>query len=177
MAKLDLKRIPVLVLNASYEAINICSARKAMTLIIKGAATVQDNSELQMHSGCATWAVPSVIRLVEFRKIPIRNRALSRRGILARDRNRCQYCDRQLLHAQDITLDHIIPRCKGGESLWENLVTCCQPCNLKKGSKTPEEAGMRLKHQPKPFNRHTSQALHREAATGIADWRKYLYFD
>ena len=90
-----------------------------------------------------------VIRLLEYRRIPHQTRALSRKNILMRDRYTCQYCHRTL-PSGELTLDHVIPRSRAGESAWENLVACCHPCNNRKGSRTPEEAGMKLARQPRP---------------------------
>src|SRR5579883_706303 len=146
---------PVLVLNASYEPINICAARRALVLVLKGVAITEEENGSYMHSARICLRLPSVIRLLEYRRIPHQTRALSRKNILLRDRNTCQYCHRTL-PSSELTLDHVIPRSRAGESAWENLVACCHPCNNRKGSRTPEEAGMKLARQPRPFSLHTS---------------------
>jgi 5-methylcytosine-specific restriction endonuclease McrA len=92
-----------------------------------------------------------------------------------RDRYTCQYCHRAL-PSGELTLDHVIPRSRAGESAWENLVACCHYCNNRKGSRTPEEAGMRLLRQPRPFSLHTSRHLMRMLGNGEAQWRKYLFY-
>jgi 5-methylcytosine-specific restriction endonuclease McrA len=94
--------------------------------------------------------LPSVIRLLEYRRIPHQTRALSRKNILMRDRYTCQYCQKTL-PSSEMTLDHVIPRSRAGETTWENLVACCHHCNNKKGCRTPEEAGMKLTRPPRPF--------------------------
>lgn len=166
---------PVLVLNASYEPINICAARRALVLILKGVASAEETAPLQVHSARQAMKVPSVIRLLEYRRIPHQTRALSRKNILMRDRYTCQYCQRSL-PSGEMTLDHVIPRSRRGETAWENLVACCHPCNNKKGNRTPEEAGMKLMRQPRPFSLHTSRHLMRLLGRGEDQWRKYLFF-
>ena len=116
MASLNRLQKPVLVLNASYEPINICAARRALVLVLKGVASAE------------------------------------------------------------LTLDHVIPRSRLGESAWENLVACCHPCNNKKGSRTPEEAGMKLLRAPRPFSLHTSRHLMRLLGKSDEQWRKYLFY-
>jgi 5-methylcytosine-specific restriction endonuclease McrA len=120
-------------------------------------------------------SLPSVIRLLEYRRIPHQTRSLSRKNILMRDRYTCQYCHRTL-PSGELTLDHVVPRARAGESAWENLVACCNSCNNKKGSRTPEEAGMKLARQPRPFSLHTSRHLMRLLGKGDDQWRKYLFF-
>src|ERR1019366_3032451 len=146
---------PVLVLNASYEPINVCAARPALLLVLKGGAAAEEGSVPAIHSARNSVRLPSVIRLLEYRRIPRQTRALSRKNILMRDRYTCQYCHRTL-PSGELTLDHVIPRSRAGESAWENLVACCHYCNNRKGSRTPEEAGMKLLRQPRPFSLHTS---------------------
>ena len=166
---------PVLVLNASYEPINICAARRALVLVLKGVASAEEESAHAVHSARHTVRLPSVIRLLEYRRIPHQTRALSRKNILMRDRYTCQYCLRTM-SSGDLTLDHVMPRSRKGETTWENLVACCHPCNNRKGSRTPEEAGMRLHRSPKPFSLHTSRHLMRMLGKGDAQWRKYLFY-
>jgi 5-methylcytosine-specific restriction endonuclease McrA len=166
---------PVLVLNASYEPINICAARRAIVLVLKGVATAEEQSHVTVRSAVQSIRLPSVIRLLGYRRIPHQTRALSRKNILIRDRFTCQYCSRTLPSA-DLTLDHVIPRSRSGESAWENLVACCHDCNNRKGSRTPEEAGMHLSRQPRPFSLHTSRHLMRLLAKSDEQWKKYLFY-
>ncbi len=119
---------PVLVLNASYEPINICGARRALVLVLKGIAKTEEEQGAMLHAARVRMPMPSVIRLLEYRRIPHQTRALSRKNILLRDRNSCQYCG-VVLPAGELTLDHVIPRSRGGLSTWENLVACCHSCN------------------------------------------------
>src|ERR1700689_2387420 len=121
MASLSRLQKPVLVLNASYEPINICAARRALVLVLKGVASAEEEATLHVCRARNTVSVPSVIRLLEYRRIPHQTRALSRKNILMRDRYTCQYC-LKILPTGDLTLDHVIPRSRGGSSTWENLV-------------------------------------------------------
>ena len=166
---------PVLVLNASYEPINVCAARRALVLVLKGVAHAEEINGHCLHSARVAFPVPSVIRLLDYRRIPHRTRALSRKNILLRDRHSCQYCGRAC-SAPELTLDHVVPRSRGGRSSWENLVACCHRCNHRKGDRLPEEAGMRLLREPRPFNLHTSRHLMRMMGHGDEKWRKYLFF-
>src|SRR3974377_2207750 len=111
---------PVLVLNASYEPINVCAARRAIVLVLKGVPMTEEVNGHQLHSARLAIRVPSVIRLLEYRRIPHQSRALSRKNILLRDRNTCQYCGTSLASGE-LTLDHVVPRSRGGASNSGNL--------------------------------------------------------
>jgi 5-methylcytosine-specific restriction endonuclease McrA len=166
---------PVLVLNASYEPINVCAARRAIVLVLKGVAMTEEENGHFLHSARLTMRVPSVIRLLEYRRIPHQTRALSRKNILLRDRNSCQYCGAALPSAE-LTLDHVVPRSRGGSSTWENLVACCHACNRAKGNQLPHEANMKPLREPRPFNLHTSRHIMRLMGHSDAKWRKYLFY-
>ncbi len=168
-------RTPVLVLNATYEPINVCAARRALVLMLKGVAAAEESSSEAVHSARQVVSVPSVIRLLEYRRIPRQTRALSRKNILVRDRHTCQYC-RCAYSATDLTLDHVVARSRGGKSTWENLVACCRRCNNRKGDRLPEEAGMKLERRPRPFTLHTSRSLMRQLGNHQEAWRKYLFY-
>lgn len=166
---------PVLVLNASYEPINVCAARRAIVLVLKGVAMAEETDGAHLHAARMAMRVPSVIRLLEYRRIPHQTRALSRKNILLRDRNCCQYCG-TILASGELTLDHVIPRSRGGNSSWENLVACCHPCNRRKGNQFPAEAGMKLMREPRAFNLHTSRHIMRLMGRSDDKWRKYLFY-
>src|ERR1700720_19935 len=166
---------PVLVLNASYEPINICGARRAVVVVLKGVARTEEEQGAVLHAARMRIAMPSVIRLLEYRRIPHQTRALSRKNILLRDRNSCQYCG-VVLPAGELTLDHVIPRSRGGLSTWENLVACCHACNRHKGNQFPPEAGMKLMREPRAFNLHTSRHIMRLMGRSDDKWRKYLFY-
>ncbi len=168
---------PVLVLNASYEPINICGARRALVLVLKGVARTEEEQGAVLHAARMHVGMPSVIRLLEYRRIPHQTRALSRKNILLRDRNACQYCG-VILTAGELTLDHVIPRSRGGMSTWENLVACCHNCNRRKGNQLLHElTDMKLQREPRPFSLHTSRHIMRMIGSADAAWRKYLYFE
>ena len=168
---------PVLVLNASYEPINICGARRALVLVLKGVARTEEEQGATLHAQSLRIAMPSVIRLLEYRRIPHQTRALSRKNILLRDRNMCQYCQ-IVLTAGELTLDHVLPRSRGGLSTWENLVACCHDCNRRKGNQLLHElSDMKLLREPRPFSLHTSRHIMRMIGSADAASRKYLYFE
>ena len=137
----------VLVLNASYEPLNVCTVRRAHVLVFKGKAEVLEHLGRPLRSATETFVWPHVIRLLSYVRVPKSvQRKISRRALFARDRWRCQYCGTD---SGKLTLDHVVPRSRGGESVWENVVTSCAPCNLRKGNRTAEEAGMRLHSPPR----------------------------
>ncbi len=167
---------PVLVLNASYEPINICGARRALVLVLKGVATTEEARTFSLHAARINIPMPSVIRLLEYRRIPHQTRALSRKNILLRDRNACQYCG-VVLTAGELTLDHVIPRSRGGQSTWENLVACCHSCNRRKGNSMLHElTDIQLQREPRPFSLHTSRHIMRMIGSSDARWKKYLFY-
>jgi len=169
-------QLPVLVLNASYEPINICGARRALVLVLKGIARAEEEHGLILHAQRNRINMPSVIRLLEYRRIPHQTRALSRKNILLRDRNTCQYCA-TALPPSELTLDHVIPRSRGGNSTWENLVACCHACNRRKGNRMLHEIDdMQLLREPRPFSLHTSRQIMRMLGRGDDRWRKYLFY-
>lgn len=170
---MNLTSKPCLVLNSSYEPIQISSVRRALTLLVKGAVVVEET-----HSGKEVYpgiAMPSVVRLRYHANIPFRLTVLTRKNIYARDRNTCQYCGTKH-NPSTLTLDHIVPESKGGPFAWHNLVACCKNCNRKKADKTLEESGMTLLHKPRPTTVHTSRYLIR--LIGLEEdekWHRYLY--
>ena len=122
----------VLVLNASFEPINVCTERRAVVMIFKGVARVEEHNGHMLHSAKLAIHAPSVIRLTEYMHIPFERRSLSRKNILLRDHSTCQYCGRQY-PPSELTLDHVLPRSRGGESSWDNLVACCKTLQSSKG--------------------------------------------
>jgi 5-methylcytosine-specific restriction endonuclease McrA len=173
--RLSVMQAPVLVLNATFEPINVTAVRRALVLMLKGVAQAEETQANEVHSTSRAVQVPSVIRLLTYRHIPQQSRALSRKNILLRDRNTCQFCGRAL-PASELTLDHVMPRSRGGHSSWENLVACCYQCNNRKGDRTPEEAGLQLARRPRPFTLHTSRQLMRLIGHQDEKWRKYLFY-
>jgi 5-methylcytosine-specific restriction endonuclease McrA len=163
----------VLVLNATYEPLNVVSVRRAVLLLVKEKAEIVEAAEAWLRSEQTALRVPLVIRLVYYVRIPRRfSLPLSRRTVLARDHYTCQYCGAQPGKSK-LTIDHIVPRCQGGETTWENVVTACGLCNRRKGNRTPEEAGMPLQGRPgRP--RYLAITLLAGAAAPEA-WDKYMY--
>jgi 5-methylcytosine-specific restriction endonuclease McrA len=138
----------VLVLNASYEPLNVCSVRRAYVLVLKRKAEVVEEFDRPLHSASATHPWPHVIRLVTYVHVPrAAQRKISRRALFARDGWRCVYCGTA---GGRLTLDHVVPRSRGGGSVWENVVTACAPCNLRKGDRLPHEVAMELRTPPRP---------------------------
>jgi 5-methylcytosine-specific restriction endonuclease McrA len=168
---------PVLVLNASYEPINVCAARRAIVLVLKGIAMTEEINGHTLHAARLALRIPSVIRLLEYRRIPHQTRALSRKNILLRDRNTCQYCG-VVMNSGELTLDHVQPRSRGGLSTWENLVACCHSCNRRKGNHLLHElTEMKLLREPRPFSLHTSRHIMRMIGHSDPKWRRYLYYE
>lgn len=163
---------PVLVLNASYEPIAVCMARRALTMVCKGVARVEESHDYYIHR---EMRLPSVIRLSEYRRVPVRRHTVSRKNIFLRDRHTCQYCSRPF-PALKLTLDHVTPRSRGGLSVCENLVACCRECNNKKADRTPAEAGMPLASTPRAMSLHTARGVLRRMGEEDPKWRRYLYF-
>jgi 5-methylcytosine-specific restriction endonuclease McrA len=135
----------VLVLNQDYSAFSICSVPKAFLLVfLKKADLISENVSEQLHSISQSFPMPSVIRLHKYVYVPYKGMILSRQNIFKRDSSTCQYCG----SGHHLTLDHVIPKSRGGRTTWDNLITACQSCNARKGDQTPDEANMRLKTKP-----------------------------
>jgi 5-methylcytosine-specific restriction endonuclease McrA len=171
MTKLD---EAVLVLNTNYEPMDTITTRRALLLVLRGKAYLEEMNGY-INTGSAQWEVPSVVRLLHFRKLITPKRAPTRRAILARDQLTCQYCGHKF-PPQVLTLDHIIPKSQGGKSLFGNLVACCRPCNNLKSNRTPEQARMPLLAKPQSAGLNTNRAMLRLQGQARADWRKYLWF-
>jgi 5-methylcytosine-specific restriction endonuclease McrA len=169
----------VLLLNASYEPLGIVSVPRAVRLVWKGSAEVIEfDGDRVLRSQRFTFQSPSVVRLVEYINIRVRrNRSLSKRmHIFMRDRFRCQYCGVKG-NAFELTLDHIVPRSKGGDTVPENLCTACRPCNQRKGDRTPDEARMPLRSNPSAFYYGLEKASLYSAAESRPEWRKYMFLE
>jgi len=136
----------VLVLNASYEPINVCSVKRAVALLLKEKAEIIEEGEGELRSEWQSLTRPAVIRLLLYVRLPRGfHRRVTRSAILARDRWECQYCG----SPNKLTIDHVIPRSQGGKHEWTNVVTACVPCNQRKGHYRPNEVGMKLRHKPR----------------------------
>jgi 5-methylcytosine-specific restriction endonuclease McrA len=162
--------LPVLVLNQNYEPLNVCQVRRAIILLLRGKAEVLENGRGTLHSITSMYDIPSVIRLVSFIKRPHHRRKMTKLEIFNRDKYTCQYCGRQ---HKELTLDHVIPKKRGGEHSWENVVSACIPCNRRKAGRTPDEAGMPLLNHPKP-PRNDGFHVPYHHLNLHTDWHKYL---
>jgi 5-methylcytosine-specific restriction endonuclease McrA len=138
----------VLVLNATYEPLSVVSVQRAIVLLLKEKAELVEAAAERLHAARASLPVPLVIRLVYYVRIPHPVMlAPTRRSVTLRDNYTCQYCGSTPGRAQ-LTVDHIIPRSRGGQTAWENVVSACRSCNMRKGDRTPEEAGLMLRKRP-----------------------------
>jgi len=161
----------VLVLNQSYEPITICNIRKAIVLLIlQKAEMISTDGRKFIRSVNGNFQWPSVIRLSRFVSVPYKRVVLSRKNILRRDLFKCAYCGRGDL---PLTIDHIIPKAKGGIDSWENLVSACTKCNNLKGDRSPSEAGMKLLFQP--FKPNHLLFIKNAISKIDESWKPYLY--
>jgi len=191
----------VLVLNRYYQAIRIVNVRRAFSLLCRDLAEVihieeasdapwqnlnfenwQELSELKreyeptsfdwIHTVRIPIAVPRIIRLYGYDKLPRQDVKFNRRNIFARDSSKCQYCGKKF-HTTDLSLDHVIPRSQGGKSTWDNIVCCCIKCNVKKGGRTPEQAHLKL--LSKPVKPKRSPVINvRLSDRRYASWKQFL---
>jgi 5-methylcytosine-specific restriction endonuclease McrA len=134
----------VLVLNADYTPINVTSQQRGFNLVYKGKAEVLKSSDNPIYAGYENFVRPLIIRLLKYVKYKIRNIKVNRTRIFRRDNEECVYCG----STKQLTLDHVIPRSRGGGNSWDNLVTCCHNCNVRKSNKTPQEANMFMTKKP-----------------------------
>jgi len=163
----------VLVLNSSFQPLHVCQARRALVLVMVGKAEALEYYD--HHYVCSVtqrFRLPSVVRLMRYIKTNRRAISLNRRNILKRDGYRCQYCGTT---RDPLTTDHVIPRSRGGEDTWENLVTACVNCNNKKANRTPERAGMELLSRLK--RPHYFSFIYFSNSRPMDKWRPYLFLD
>ena len=165
----------VLILDNAMQPVDVVSWMRAMQLLVTGKAeVVEEYDDVEIRSAHQSWKLPSVLRKVcsKFRYRP-RKAKFSRRNIMARDNDCCQYCPAKT----DLTLDHVLPTSQGGKTTWENVVTACFDCNQMKGGRTPEQAGMKLKKLPiRP--KHEYSIILKIKETDPRDaWASYLYWN
>jgi 5-methylcytosine-specific restriction endonuclease McrA len=160
----------VLVLNASYEPLNITSWRRACVMVLKGKAEgLEHRPGHQLRPGLD---LPTVIRLRQFVRVPFRPLPLTRRNVFHRDGHLCQYCGSA---GERLSIDHVIPRSRGGSHSWDNVTTACLRCNVHKGNRTPREAGMPLSHLPRrPLSGPLFEAQRQMADGNHQEWAKYV---
>jgi 5-methylcytosine-specific restriction endonuclease McrA len=160
----------VLILNQNYEPLCVCTAKRAIVLVFLGKAEVIDTYPEPIRTIRETVDRPSIVRLMSYVRVPQNGVMLSRKNILKRDSHQCQYCGTT---RGPLTVDHIIPRNRGGEDTWENLVCACQTCNNRKGDRTLEQANMALLRRPKaPTRIHFIRDF---IGVGHHSWRPYLF--
>jgi 5-methylcytosine-specific restriction endonuclease McrA len=137
----------VLVLNATYEPINVCTVRRAAVLVLKAKAEVLERGRVALRSERMSMDRPTVIRLITYVRVPrdAHRRKITRKAVLARDSWTCQYCGSR---KPNLTVDHVVPRSRGGKSVWENIVASCASCNRRKGNRLPREIKMHPRTRP-----------------------------
>ncbi|WP_186757504.1 HNH endonuclease [Echinicola salinicaeni] len=159
----------VLVLNLDHTPIAVVTAQKAMVLtILEKVSVLADYSFLSIRTIDQEFKYPAVVRLDEYKNVPYRGVLLNRSNLFKRDNNECQYCGSQ----KHLTVDHVVPRSKGGKTNWTNLITACHRCNVQKGDKKPEEVGMLLRR--KPFKPNLSYFLAEYAEKNAEEWVPFL---
>jgi 5-methylcytosine-specific restriction endonuclease McrA len=161
----------VLVLNASHEPLSVVSDRRALVLVIRGKAIPIEHRDQVWRSERASMQAPSVVRLTAFVHLPYqRNVPVSRRAVFGRDQNRCQYCA-----GPAESIDHVLPKSRGGQHTWDNVVACCRRCNVRKGSRLPSEAGLTLASVPTAPRHHGW--IYASAGYSLDPaWHRYLAF-
>jgi 5-methylcytosine-specific restriction endonuclease McrA len=167
-------QLAVLVLNHTYEPLHFTNARRAITLLLSGKAEGVESSPRVIRSPSRAYPLPSVIRLAVYIRRPFLERvAFNKKNILRRDGYTCQYCRRR---GDKLTVDHVIPRSRGGPTTWTNVVAACLRCNLLKGNRTLDEARLSLLREPvHPHVLLSAHLLRHPHATFFLDsWRKYL---
>lgn len=163
----------VLILNQTFEPLQLCSARRAVILLFTGKAERVEDTLRVIRSPSIAFVLPSVIRLHHFvRKPTPPTISFNKKNILKRDAHTCQYCGRN--GGERMTIDHIIPKSLGGRTVWENVVSACRPCNLRKGNKPLGEAGMHLLRKPTRPLSISYLGILAYASQHHESWTKYL---
>ncbi len=160
----------VLVLNANYEPLNVCSTRRAVGLMMTGKAVLLVNGRGVIRTASVSFPRPSIVRLSHMIRRPHPRVKLTKREIFRRDHFTCQYCGQR---PSILTIDHVLPRHRGGHHTWDNLVTACPSCNRRKGGRTPGEAAMTLRAVPKE-PRASAAYLFGRTFEERDEWTKFL---
>lgn len=134
----------VLVLNADYSPLNVTTLHRGFVLVDKGKAEIVKKGKEDIVTTIGNFVRPVIIRLLSFVRFRPVNLRVNRKRIFKRDNNTCGYCGSH----KNLTVDHILPKSRGGKNTWENMITCCNRCNSMKDNRTPEEAGMKLSFKP-----------------------------
>lgn len=160
----------VLVLNQDYSALTVCGVERAVVLMhLQKVHLVESVDGKYVRSPSVRIPWPSIIRLKGYKRVPYKRVVLSRKNVMRRDGMRCQYCG----SSKRLTIDHVLPKSRGGKDTWENLVTACVPCNNRKGDRTPKEAGMKLKREP--FRPSHVMFIRDFVGTVDETWKPYLF--
>ncbi|MEL6535161.1 MAG: HNH endonuclease [Bacteroidota bacterium] len=158
----------VLILNQDFSPLSVCTVQRAFLLVYLNKADLVSEAQTPLRTVSSSFPMPSIIKLNRYVNVPYKGVVLTRQNVFRRDNFECQYCGA----TKDLTLDHVIPRSRGGKSTWKNLVTACRRCNARKGNQSPEKMDMKLRTQP---IRPTYVMFLREfAGPGYEDWRPYL---
>jgi 5-methylcytosine-specific restriction endonuclease McrA len=161
--------IKALVLNMDYTPISVCTVQRAFLLVfLNKAEIIKSNSSFSFHTINQNYPMPSVIKLGRYVNVPYKGVVLTKENVFKRDGFQCQYCGNQ----KDLTLDHLVPKAKGGKTAWNNLVTACKKCNSLKGDYSPEEAGLELTF--KPFKPSYIMYLKDLSSRNYEDWKPFL---
>jgi len=162
----------VLVLNQNYEPLNICNVRRALVMVMGGKAEILEQSPSGIATTRDLYPAPTVIRLRYFIRRPRPRVKLTRREIFARDHHTCQYCG---VREHDLTIDHVVPRSRGGLHTWDNVVAACRPCNHRKGGKSIAEARMSLRNRPHEPRASAYYAIERRLDVSLhTEWLRFL---
>jgi hypothetical protein len=166
----------VLVLNTSFEPINVCTERRAVVMIFKGVARVEEHNGHMLHSQKLSIHAPSVIRLTEYIHIPFERRSLSRKNILLRDHSTCQYCGRQY-PPSELTLDHVLHARAAGSPHGIILLLAVSVAIIKRGIALPKNPGCICCADPEGFSLHVNRQIMRYLGRADETWRKYLFYE
>ena len=164
--------IKTLKLDNSYRPIEIVDAIEALVLCLIGKAQVIESYKEKINSVSQSFELPAVIVLNRYVKYKFKILAVHRKEIIIRDKNQCQYCGKKF-HSDKLTLDHVLPKSKGGQNTWDNLVAACKKCNQKKGDKTPEQANMNLLNKPTKPKYNILRSLNTNEISDL--WKNYLW--
>jgi 5-methylcytosine-specific restriction endonuclease McrA len=159
-------------LDSSFRPIEVIDAIEALVLCIIGKAKAVETYGQKIRSATRSFDLPAVIVLNRYVKFRFSITRVNRKNVLWRDENRCQYCAKTFLESE-LTLDHIIPKSRGGNNSWKNLVAACKRCNQKKGAKTPQEANMYPLKEPRPPKLSLLKNLNDSQVSEL--WREYLW--
>ena len=168
-----LESFRILVLNSTYEPLQFCNAKRALVMVLTGRAEQLECDGYKVRTPSMIIPLPTVIRVLNrVKRTPRKSVAFSKKNILRRDNYTCQYCGEM---EKNLTVDHIMPKSRGGKTVWNNVVVACKPCNLKKGNRTMVEAGLKLHKKPsKPDYYPYPQCIPTASQSHVQSWLKYL---